>query len=94
LASRVKVGIGAISVESPVRRKLGEVVDFEELQRITTLARSENIGLHLDGARLIYDGADHGLSEYRSEAYGQIRQWLDRYVRDLQALPDLEPHGD
>ena len=51
-ASRVKVGIGAISVESPVRRKLGSVFDFGELSRISAWARSEGIGLHLDGARL------------------------------------------
>lgn len=43
---------------------------------------------------VMYEGADHGLSEYRAEAYGQIRSWMDRYVRDLEALPDLEPHGD
>ncbi len=43
---------------------------------------------------IMYEGADHGLSEYRAEAYGQIRSWLNRYVRDLEPLPDLEPHGD
>ena len=43
---------------------------------------------------IMYEGADHGLGEYRSEAYGQIRSWLDRYVRDGEMLPDLEPHGD
>lgn len=38
-------------------------------------------------------GADHGLSEFRAEANGMIRDWLDRYVRDESPLPDLEPHG-
>ncbi|MCK9994648.1 MAG: alpha/beta fold hydrolase, partial [Candidatus Krumholzibacteria bacterium] len=42
---------------------------------------------------IMYEGADHGLSEYRTEAYGEIRHWMDRYVRDLEELPDLEPHG-
>ncbi len=42
---------------------------------------------------VLYEGADHSLSEYREEAYGQIRSWLDRYVRDGEPLPDLEPHG-
>jgi len=42
---------------------------------------------------IMYEGADHGLSEFRTEAYGEIRHWLDRYVRDLEELPDLEPHG-
>ncbi len=43
---------------------------------------------------ILYEGADHGLSEFRAEAYGQIRHWLNRYVRDLEPLPVLEPHGD
>ena len=60
-ASRVKVGIGAISVESPVRRKLGGVFDFEELSRISAWARSEGIGLHLDGARLFMAAAYTGI---------------------------------
>ena len=42
---------------------------------------------------IMYEGADHGLSEFRPEAYGEIRSWLDRYVRDKEELPNLEPHG-
>ncbi len=42
---------------------------------------------------VLYEGADHGLTEYRTEAYEQIHSWMDRYVRDEEALPDLEPHG-
>jgi len=60
-AGRVKVGIGAISVESPVRRKLGGVFDFEELKRISAWAESEGIGRHLDGARLFIGAAYSGI---------------------------------
>jgi threonine aldolase len=60
-ASRVKVGIGTISVESPVRRKLGGVFDFEELSRISAWAGSEGIGRHLDGARLFIGAAYSGI---------------------------------
>jgi threonine aldolase len=49
---RVRTPIGAISIESPVRRRQGEVFDFGEIQRITSFARERGIGLHLDGARL------------------------------------------
>ena len=42
---------------------------------------------------VMYEGADHGLTEHRTEAYEQIRHWLDRYVRDEEELPDLQPHG-
>jgi threonine aldolase len=49
---RVPLGIGAISIESPVRRRDHEYVDPAELQRICTWARAHGVGLHLDGARL------------------------------------------
>lgn len=49
---RVRARIGAISIESPVRRRQGEVFDFAEIERIAGLARECGIGLHLDGARL------------------------------------------
>jgi dipeptidyl aminopeptidase/acylaminoacyl peptidase len=42
---------------------------------------------------LMVEGADHVLSE-RSDDYNlAARDWLDRYVRDRAALPDLTPHG-
>jgi len=49
---RVHTPIGAISIESPVRRRQGEVFDSAEIERITGFARARGIGLHLDGARL------------------------------------------
>lgn len=70
LAGRVKVGIGALSIESPVRRTLGQTFDFEELERITTWARAENIGLHLDGARLFLGAASTGIP---------VRRWADLF---------------
>lgn len=45
--------IGAISLESPVRRHDGERIPFDTLQAISALARAKGIGLHLDGARLL-----------------------------------------
>jgi threonine aldolase len=41
-----------MSIESPVRRRHGEVFEFAEMQRIIDFARERGIGLHLDGARL------------------------------------------
>src|SRR5438128_1437529 len=49
---RVAAPVGVISIESPVRRKNGEVFPFEELKRICSLARDKGIRLHLDGARM------------------------------------------
>lgn len=42
---------------------------------------------------VIFEGGDHGLSEHRAEVDEAVREWLDRYVRDAQKWPSLEPHG-
>jgi threonine aldolase len=51
-ASRVPAGIGVISIESPVRRRLQEMFDFDEMAKICAFARERGLRLHLDGARL------------------------------------------
>lgn len=49
---RVEAPVSVIAIESPVRRKTGEVFDEVEMERITTFARQEGIRTHLDGARI------------------------------------------
>ena len=49
---RVPAPVGAISIESPVRRMHGEAFEFSEMRRISEEARRRGIGMHLDGARL------------------------------------------
>ena len=43
---------------------------------------------------VLFEGSDHMLSEHFSEAWQQIVDWLDRYVRDQTPWPSLEPHGN
>ncbi len=57
---RVMVPVGAIQIESPVRRRQGERFDFDEMKRIAAWARERRIGLHLDGARLLIECAYTG----------------------------------
>ena len=59
---RVATPIGAISVESPVRRLHGEVFDFAEMQRIAAFARERRIALHFDGARVFLASAYTGIA--------------------------------
>ncbi|MFC4764143.1 threonine aldolase family protein [Dyella koreensis] len=54
--------IGAISLESPVRRADGAMVPFETVQAIAERARAKGIGLHLDGARLLLNSGADGFS--------------------------------
>lgn len=65
---RVPVAAGALQVETPVRRRLGEQFDFAQMRRISAWARARQIGLHLDGARLFIEAAysGRGVREYAS----------------------------
>jgi threonine aldolase len=61
-------GIGAVSIENPVRRMDGRMVPLEEIKKISAYCRSKNIKLHLDGARIFIASAWSGIpiSEYAS----------------------------
>ncbi len=42
---------------------------------------------------ILYEGADHGLREYRSEMLAEMKRHFDFYLRDENPLPNMEPHG-
>lgn len=61
-------GIGAISIENPVRRTDGRMIPIDEIRKISEYCRSNNIRMHLDGARIYMASAWSGTSikEYAS----------------------------
>ncbi|RRB03841.1 threonine aldolase family protein [Larkinella rosea] len=59
---RVARKVGVISIESPVRRRRGELFDLQQLKKICDFARQQEIKLHLDGARLFMASAYTGIS--------------------------------
>jgi len=59
---RVATDVGAIVIESPIRRLSGQMFDWDEARRIARLARDKGIGMHLDGARLFIASAYTGIS--------------------------------
>ncbi len=61
-SGRVAAPVGAISIESPVRRCAGELFDRDEMMRICARARERGIRSHLDGARLYLASAYTGIS--------------------------------
>jgi len=65
-AARVVSRVSAISIETPVRRKLGQRFDPVELKKIIAIAQRDGIRLHLDGARLFLEAAYSGdnVAEY------------------------------
>ena len=42
---------------------------------------------------VMFEGGDHGLREFRKEVNDQVKAWFDKYLKNNQSLPDLEPHG-
>lgn len=54
---RVVPRVSVISIETPVRRRLGETFDGSEMARIAALAQQRGLRLHLDGARLFIEAA-------------------------------------
>lgn len=62
-------GIGAVSIENPVRRTDGRTVPIEEIRKISNYCRSNNIKLHLDGARIFMASAWTGVSVQEFASY-------------------------
>ena len=65
---RVATKIGVISIESPVRRRSGQIFNFSEMQKICAYAKANDIKTHLDGARIFLAAPYTGVSvkEYAS----------------------------
>jgi threonine aldolase len=61
-SGRVAAPVGAIQIETPVRRHQGERFDYEEMKKIAAWARAHKVGLHLDGARLFLESGYTGRS--------------------------------
>lgn len=58
---RVETHVGAISIESPVRRQNDRMVLYDQLKSITDFAQSNGIRTHLDGARIFIQGVHTNL---------------------------------
>lgn len=42
---------------------------------------------------VVYEGAEHGIREFRDEANAEIARWFERYLDPDAVLPDMTPHG-
>jgi threonine aldolase len=59
---RVETKIGALMIESPVRRKNDRILTLKYMKSITEFANAEGIRSHMDGARLFVQSAHTGVS--------------------------------
>lgn len=42
---------------------------------------------------IMFEGGDHGISEHRAEVNAQVINWFDRYLKENEAVPNMEFHG-
>lgn len=63
------IKVGAISLESPVRRTQGGTLSYTQISEIAQHARSKQIPMHLDGARLLLMC---GMPDFDIKAYCQL----------------------
>lgn len=91
-SGRVATDVGAILIESPIRRLAGQLFDREEMERIAAFARQKGIGLHLDGARLFMACAYTGIppAEYAAPfdtVYVSLWKYFNAGIGSILAGP-------
>lgn len=42
---------------------------------------------------ILFEGADHGIREFKNEAFTETKRHFDFYLRDGKKHPSMEPHG-
>jgi len=62
VTGRVVSAVGAVMIESPVRRQHGQIMPYEDMVAITSYCQRQGIATHLDGARLYMMAAATGVS--------------------------------
>lgn len=59
---------------------------------------SLNLALEFEKHRIpyrlkIFEGGDHGINEHREEVDSEVINWLDRFLKNNEPLPNMEFHG-
>ena len=96
---RVETRVGAIVIESPVRRRDHEMFDPFTMEQVSTYARERGIRLHLDGARMfslpyhsgksvreyaaLFDTVYVSLWKHFNAASGAILAGTEAFIQDL-----------
>src|SRR5262245_40754476 len=62
VTGRVVSAVGAVMIESPVRRQHGQIMPYEDMVAITRYCQTQGIATHLDGARLYMMATATGIS--------------------------------
>jgi threonine aldolase len=66
---RVEAYVGALMIETPVRRQQDRMISYDDMKAITDYAKSNGIKTHLDGARLFVQAVHTNMEPAR---YGAL----------------------
>jgi threonine aldolase len=66
---RVRSPVGAVLLETPVRRQHGQIIPHDVLVAVTRYCQERGIATHLDGARLYMMAAATGISPQQYASY-------------------------
>jgi threonine aldolase len=69
VTGRVYSPVGAVMIESPVRRQHGQVMPYADMVAVTSYCKAQGIATHLDGARLYMMSAATGISPHQYAAH-------------------------
>ena len=99
VSGRVLTPVGALVIESPVRRQHGQTMPLDVMRKITDYCASQSIRTHLDGARLFMMSAATGISpaeysdlfdtvyvslyKYFGAPFGAVLAGTEEFCRDL-----------
>lgn len=99
VSGRVLTPVGALVIESPVRRQYGQIMPFDVMREITEYCAANSIRTHLDGARLfmmstatgispaeysaLFDTVYVSLYKYFGAPFGAILAGPEEFCRDL-----------
>jgi threonine aldolase len=62
VTGRVRSLVGAVMIESPMRRQHGQIMPYADMVEVTRFCKTQGIATHLDGARLYMMAAATGIS--------------------------------
>ena len=99
VGGRVVTPVGALMIESPVRRQHGQIMPLDEMRSVTAFCSEQGIPTHLDGARLfmmstatgvspaeysaMFDTVYVSLYKYFGSPYGAILAGTEDFCRGL-----------
>lgn len=69
VTGRVQSPVGAVMIESPVRRQHGQIMPYEDMVRVANYCQEQGLATHLDGARLYMMAAATGISPQQYTAH-------------------------